>query len=132
MSANNIHIYHLGTDALTKRTHGACLMSQLALKGDFTTLELWSISCCHMSKGIFFLINICDHQGTHDQQSETDTDTAFNMIHDFNWTRKHQTTVASWRMWKKAIIKLCDENKIHLRAPLGKCTLGDNQYINNC
>ena len=82
-----------------------------------------------MSKGIFFLINICDHQGTHDQQSETDTDTAFNMIHDFNWTRKHQTTVASWRMWKKAIITLCDEITVKLRSLLVQWTLDNNKYI---
>ena len=82
-----------------------------------------------MSEGIFFIRYICNHQGTNFQQSTTDTDTTFNQIHDFNWHRKHRTTIAAWRMWKKAIITLCDESKVKLRSLLVQWTLDNNKYI---
>ena len=42
-----------------------------------------------MSNGIFFIINISNHQGTHLKQSGTDKSTDFNLIHDLNWPRKN-------------------------------------------
>ena len=84
-----------------------------------------------MSNGIFFIGNVCNHQGTHLQQSATDTDTTFNIIHDFNCPRKHHRAIAAWRMWKKAIITLCDESKVKVRSPLGKWTLDKNKYMKN-
>ena len=58
-----------------------------------------------------------------------DTETTFNTINDFIWTRKYQTTISAWETWKKAIMTLCDESKINLNAPLGQWTLDDNKYI---
>ena len=40
----------------------------------------------HMYKGILFISNISNHQGTHIKKPETDTIKNFNLIHDFNWT----------------------------------------------
>ena len=118
MSAKRIHIYHLGTDVLTQRTHNYCL----AVNVDFTTSELRAIYCCRMSKGIFGISNICNHQGTHLHKSAADTDTDFNMIHDYNWTRRDPTTIAACRTWQKSIRLLHDERKVNLRAPLGQWT----------
>ena len=59
-----------------------------------------------------------------------DTETTFNTINDFIWTRKYQTTISAWETWKKEIMTLCDESKINLNAPLGQWTLDDNKYIN--
>ena len=56
-------------------------------------------------------------------QSETDMDKTFNLIHDLNFPRKHHPKIAAQRMWKRAIRKICDENKVNLLAPLGKWTL---------
>ena len=56
-------------------------------------------------------------------------DTTFNLMHDFNWPRKHRTTISVWRMWKKLIRTLCDESKVKLRALLGQWTLDNNKYI---
>ena len=44
MSANNIHISHLGTYVLTKRTYEACLTTHLTTDGDFGTSELGAIN----------------------------------------------------------------------------------------
>ena len=82
-----------------------------------------------MSKGIFFIRNKCNHQGTHLQKSAADTDTTFNTIHDLNWPRRHNKTISSWRTCRKALITLCDESKSKLCAPLGQCTLENNKYI---
>ena len=49
-----------------------------------------------------------------------DTVTTFSLIHDFNWPRKHHTTIAACRTWNKAMTTLCDELKDKLRTPLGK------------
>ena len=40
-----------------------------------------------MSKYIFFISDISNHQGSHLQQSATDRSTNFNLIHDLNWPR---------------------------------------------
>ena len=84
-----------------------------------------------MSKGILSIRDICNHQGTHLQQQETDEDTTINVIHDLKFPRKHHTTIAEWRRWKKAIRTLCDKSKVKLRAPIGKWTLDNNKYIKN-
>ena len=94
ISTNHISIYQLITEVSTQRTDDACIMSHLALQGNFTTSELPAINRCGMSKGIFFISNIRNHQVTHLKQSEIDTVTGFNMIHDFNYPRKHHTTIA--------------------------------------
>ena len=91
ISSKHIHIYHLGTHLSTHRTHYALLVSHLALNVDLNTSELWAINCCRMSKGIFFIRNIFNHQGTHLQKSAVDTDTTFNFIHDLNCPRKNHT-----------------------------------------
>ena len=57
------------------------------------------------------------------------TDTKFNVIHDFNFTRKHHTTISACRIGKKANRTLCDESKVKLHVPLGQCTLDNNIYI---
>ena len=44
MPANHIDISHLGKEVLTERTHDACLISHLALEGDFVTSELRSVN----------------------------------------------------------------------------------------
>ena len=125
MSAKHIHIYHVGTDVSTQRTHNYCL----AVNVDFTTSELRDIYCCRMSEGIFCIRNICHHQGTHLNKSAADTDTDFNMIHDFNYTRRYLTTIAACRAWKKSIRMLHDERKVNLRATLVQWTIDNNKYI---
>ena len=97
MSANHINISRLGKEVSTQRTHNACIMSHLSLEGDIKTSELRAINQGRMSKDIFFISNICNHQVNHLQQSEMDTVTAFNIIHDFIWNRKHHTTIAAQR-----------------------------------
>ena len=92
MSTNQINIYHLGPEVATQCTHDDCLIKHLASEGDFTTSELLAINWCRMSKDIFFISSIIHHQGTNLQQSATDKNTNFNMIHNFNWPRKTQTT----------------------------------------
>ena len=82
-----------------------------------------------MPKGILFISDMCNHQCTHLQKLATDTDTTFNMIHYFNWTMKHHTTITVWRIWNKVIITLCDESKVKLRVQLGQWTIDDNKYI---
>ena len=82
-------------------------------------------------QGYFFISDICNHQGTHIQQSATDTVTTLNLIHDFNWPRKHHTTIAAWKTCKKALRKLCDESKYRLRTLLGKWRLDDNKYMSS-
>ena len=72
MSTKNINISHLGIEVPTQRTQDACLVSHLVLEGNFTTSKLRAINWCHMSKGIFFISDISNHQGTHIQQPETD------------------------------------------------------------
>ena len=129
MSAKHIHIYHLGTDVSTQRTPDAWLMSHLVLNYGFSTSEIWAINHCRMSKEIFFMRDIFNHQGIHLHKSAADTDTTFNLIHDFNWPRRHHTTIAAWSTWKKSIRTSCIESKVNLRAPLGKWTPNDNKYI---
>ena len=104
-------------------------MSHLALKGNFNTSKLWAINWCRMSKGIFFISDIYNRHGTHLQKSATDTDTTFNIIHDFNSPRKHHTIIASRRTCKKEIITLCKESKDKLRTSLGQWRLDNNKYI---
>ena len=72
-----------------------------------------------MSKCVFFVNDICNHQGTHLQQSATDNNTNFNMIHNFNWPRKTQEHYNGGR-GKKAMITLWDKSKMKLRKPLGQ------------
>ena len=88
-----------------------------------------------MSKGIFFISNISNHQGTHFQQSATDIVNNFNMIHEFKWPMKQHTTTAEWRACIKSIRSLCDESKENLHTPLGpfryttkNITHGSNTY----
>ena len=64
-------------------------MTKLESEGDFTTSELRAINLCRMSKGIFFISNICNHQRTHIQQPEIDQSNNLNLIHDLNWPRKN-------------------------------------------
>ena len=82
-----------------------------------------------MSKGIFFVINICNHKGTHLQKSATDTVRTFNMIHDFNCSRKNQTKIAAYMTCNKAMITLFDESKEKLRILLGQWRLENKKYI---
>ena len=103
--------------------HGSCIMKHLAPEGDFTTSEPQAINWCRMSKGIFFIINISNHQDTHLQQSETDKVTNFNMIHGFNWPRKNHVTTEERRTWRKPTITLCSESKKKLRKMIGKWIL---------
>ena len=93
MSANHIHISQLGTDVSTKRTYHACIMTHLAQNGDLATSELRDINLCRMSKGILFLSNIYNHQGTRLYKSAVNTDRTCNLIHDFNWPRRHHTKI---------------------------------------
>ena len=81
MSTNQINISHLGAEVSTQRMHDASLLTHLWLEGDFTTSELWAINRCRISKGVFFIFDISNHQGTHIQQSATNTVTNFNLIH---------------------------------------------------
>ena len=109
--------------------HNACLISHLALKGDFSTSELLAINRCHISKGVLFISNICNHQGNHLQKLATDTFTTFDLIHDLSWPRKHHILIAAWGACKKARITLCDESKDKLRTPLVQWRLENNKYI---
>ena len=101
MSDNHINISHLVEELSTHSTYEACFMSQLALKGNFTTSELGAINWCCMSKGILFISNICNHKGTPPKKLAADTVTTLNLIHEFNWPRKHLTKIAAWSMRKK-------------------------------
>ena len=132
MFANQINTYHLGSEAETKHTHEAWLMTHPASEGNFINLEIQSINWFCVYKGIFFISDISHHQGTHLQQSATDKSTDFNLIHDFNWTRKNHATTEEWRMWGKAMKTLCDERKKKLRKSLGQSRLDGNKYITSC
>ena len=101
MSADKIKISHLETEVAIQRTLDACLITHLAPEGDFTTLELWAVNRCRMSKGILFMSDISNHQVTHLQQSPIDKSTNFNLIHDFNWPSKNRATTTEWRTQKK-------------------------------
>ena len=70
-----------------------------------------------MSKNIFFISDVCNDQGNHLQKSATDTVTTFNLIHDFNWPRKHNTTIVAWSEYNNALITLCDKSKDKLCTP---------------
>ena len=129
MSKNHFNISNLGTEVSTQLTHDYCLMSHLALEGEFTISELRAINRCRMSKGIFFISNIRNHQGTQLQKSATDNVTSLNLIQDFNWPRKHHTNILEWNIWKKSMRNLCDKSKENLRTPLGQWCLDDNKYI---
>ena len=59
-----MHIYHLGIDVYTLHTYDACLMAHFALDVKFTTSDLCAINLCRVSKGISFISDICNHQGT--------------------------------------------------------------------
>ena len=72
---------------------------------------------------------IYTHQGTHLQKSAMDTVTIFNLLHEFNWPRKHQTTIAAWRLWEKSMITLYDESKYKLHTPLGLWRFENNKYM---
>ena len=85
-----------------------------------------------MSKGIFFISGICNHQGTHLQQLAADTVTTFNMIHELNWPGKHHTQIAACRMWRKETRTLCDESKDKMGTPLWQCIFDNNKYITSC
>ena len=126
MSANYIHISHLGIYISTQHTYHVCLMTHLALNGNFTTSVIHAITCCHVSEGIFFISDICNHQGTHIQKSAAYTDTTFNLIHYFNCTKIHHTKISAWRTWKKSIRTSCDGIKVKLCAPLGQWILYDH------
>ena len=128
MSANQINISHLAQELLTHLTHDAYLITQLASEGDSTTSELQAINRCCMSKGILFISNISNHQGTHLQQSATDKSTNFNMVHDLNWHRKNHTMTEEWRKWEKSMRTLCNEIKQKLRKLLVKFSLDDKKY----
>ena len=92
ISTNKMNIANLEPEVSTQRMHDPCLMTQLALEGEFTTSELRAINRCCMSKDIFFIRNIINHQGTNLQKPATDTVTNLNRIHEFNFPRKHRTT----------------------------------------
>ena len=129
MSHNHIHISHLVTDLSAQRTYYACIMKDLALNGDLTTSDICSINRCRMSKGFFFISTICNHQGTHLQKSSADYDKIFNIIHDFNCTRRHHTTISAWRMWRKSLRNPCDESKFNLSSSLGQWRLDTKEDI---
>ena len=129
MSANQINISHLAQELLTHLTHDAYLITQLASEGDSTTSELQAINRCCMSKGILFISNISNHQGTHLKQSATDKSNNFNLIYDFNWPRKNHATTAELKTWMKTTKTLCNESKKKLRKPLLQWSLDDNKYI---
>ena len=120
---------NLVTVVSEQRAHDNFLISHLALEGDFTTSELQAINWCCMTKGIFSISNISNHQGTNINKSVIDNFTNFNMIYDYNWTRKYQTTIAEWKTQKKEMIILCDGSKYKLRTPLGHWRLDDKKYI---
>ena len=82
-----------------------------------------------MSKGILFMNNISNHQGTHLQKSETDNVKDFNMIYELNWPRKDHKTTAERRTWRKSMITSCSESKQKLRTKLGQWILDDNKYM---
>ena len=124
-----MHIYHLRTDVSTHHTYYNCLMKHFSINGNFATSYLCAINWWRMSKGILFISDICNPQGTHIQKSVAGTDTTFNLIHYFNWHRRHHTTISAWRTCKKSIRALYDESKVKLRAPLGQWTLEDNKCI---
>ena len=129
MSANHIHISHLGIYVSTQHMYYACLMTHLALNGNFTTSELRAINCYCMYKGIFFISDICNHQENHLHKSSVDTDNTLNTIHYFNWPRRHHKTISEKRTWKKSIRTLFDESKVKICAPLGQWKLENNKYI---
>ena len=135
MQGMKIHVcqpyYHLSPRKYlsTQRMHDTCLMSHLVLEADFTTSELRAINWCRISNGITFISDICNIQCNHLQQSETDTFKNFNMIHNFNWPRKHHTTIESRRTWKITMRNLCGGSKYKLHTPLGQWILDDNKYI---
>ena len=91
ISMNHIHIYHLVTDVPTQHAYDTCLMLHLSLNGNFTTSELRAINRCSMSKGVFFISIICNHQGTCILKLAVDNYTTFSLLHDFNWPSKHYT-----------------------------------------
>ena len=129
MSTNQTDISHLVLEVSTKHTHGACLMTRLSSEVDFSTSEIRAINWCYISKGIFFISDISNNQGTHIQKSVTDNVTKFNLIHKFNWPRKIHTTTAEWKTRRKVIRTLYDESKKNLHTPLGKWSLDNNKYI---
>ena len=122
-------ISHLGTDVSTQCMHGACLVSHLALNGNFTVSELRVINHFRMYKGILFISDRCNHQCSHLHKSVEDADTTFNVIHDLDWPSRDHSTISEWGTWKKSIITLCDEIKFKLHAPLLEWTLDYNKYI---
>ena len=71
MSVNQINVSQLGPEVSTQLTYDACLMTHFLSEDDFTTSELQTINRCRMSMGIFFIIDISNHQTTHLQQSAT-------------------------------------------------------------
>ena len=129
MPDNYIHISRLGTYVPKHRTYNAYLMTHLALNGDFATSYLCAINFCRMSKGVLFIRDICNHQGTHIYKSAGVNDTTFNLIHDFNCIRRQNSAIAAWGTWKKAIITVCDESKVKLRSLLQQWKLDDDKYI---
>ena len=106
-------------------------MKHLATNLNFDTSELRAINQCCISKGIFFLSNICNHQGTHLLKSAVDNYTPFSLPHDFNWPSKQHTLIASWRTWSKSIITLCNESKFNLHTQLGQWVLENDNYISS-
>ena len=129
MSDNHINIYHIVTDVSTHCTYDACPMTHPSINGNFNTAGIHDINLCRMSKGIFFISNICNHQDTHILKSAVNNDTPFSLVHDFNWPRKYHKSISAWRMWRKVLRTLCDESKSNLRAPLDQWTLDENKYI---
>ena len=85
-----------------------------------------------MSKGVFLISGICNHQGAHLIKSAFDNDTPFIMLHYFNWPRKHHTPIAAWRTWSKSLRTVCSESKFKLHTPLQQWTFDDNKYIESC
>ena len=82
-----------------------------------------------MSKVIFFISNISNHQGTHLQKPATYKSTHFNMIHNFNWPRKNHATTAEWSMQRKAMRTLWNESKNKLWKLLRQWRIDDKKYI---
>ena len=89
MSANHVHISNPVTDLSTQCTYDVCLMTHLSINGNFTTTDIRAINQCHMYKGIFFISNICNHQGNHLRKSTSDNETPLILLHGFNGPRKH-------------------------------------------
>ena len=81
-----------------------------------------------MSKSIFFKSNISNHQGTTFQQPATYNVTNFNLIHEFNWPRKHHTITSECRTQRKEIRNFWDESKNMLLPPLGQWRLDYKKY----